>query len=187
MSSRPLNSSNNSSHNPVSFHLVLVGLSGAGKSTVGRMLAKRLLLPFVDLDRRLEAESGMSVSDIFSTYGEPEFRLRESRLLEAVLTESPSVIAAGGGTLVDDHARQSAKARGRIIWLVVSPQVAAERVMRSEARPLLTKNAEKSLLQLLTQREASYSDCDVSLNSDVLSPAELTDELVRWVEQENCR
>jgi len=97
--------------------VVLTGFMGAGKTTVGEALARALALPFVDLDREIEAESGRSVREIFAESGEPEFRRLERRRLELALAAGDRVIAAGGGTLVEPANLELARARGVVVWL----------------------------------------------------------------------
>ena len=158
-------------------HVVLVGLSGAGKSTVGRLLAERLGRPFIDLDRRLEADSNMSVSDIFAKLGESEFRRRESTVLRAVLQEQESVIAAGGGTLVAAVNRKLIHESSRTIWLSVSPMIAAARVSESEHRPLLASDPTGNLERLLKRRKSSYAEADMVIETDSLTAREVADSL----------
>ena len=163
-------------------HLVLTGLSGAGKSTIGRLLADRLNRPFVDLDRFLEAEAKQSIAAIFAQYGESEFRRRESLALQTALHGVPSVISAGGGTLVSRESRDRVRDVGLVVWLQVSPPTAAKRVRGSEERPLLSGDMTSKLEKLLQARRTSYADCDISLDTDALSPEEVTERVLQWLE-----
>ena len=162
-------------------HLVLTGLSGAGKSTIGQLLAGASDRPFCDLDRQLEVESELSVTEMFETLGEDEFRRRELALLKSVLGGKPAVIAAGGGALITDISRQMVRTNGFLLWLRVTPIIAAQRVSRSEARPLLRGNAQRSLEQLLALRRASYADCDFSIDTDERSPEEIVGCILEWL------
>ena len=117
--------------------IVLVGLMGAGKSTVGRRLAARLNLPFVDADSEIETAAGMSIPDIFERFGEPYFRDGERRVIARLMTGGKRVIATGGGAFVDPDTRAAILARGYAVWLDASPAVLADRVSRRDTRPLL--------------------------------------------------
>lgn len=117
--------------------IVLVGLMGAGKSTVGRRLAQRLRLPFVDADAEIEAAAGMSVAEIFERFGEPYFRDGERRVIARLVDGRPKVIATGGGAFVNADTRALILAQATAVWLDADPRVLAERVKRRDTRPLL--------------------------------------------------
>lgn len=117
--------------------IVLVGLMGAGKSTVGRRLAAKLDLPFVDADAEIEAAAGMSIADIFERFGEPYFRDGERRVIARLMDGTARVIATGGGAFVDDRTRQAILSSALAVWLDAKPAVLADRVMRRDTRPLL--------------------------------------------------
>ena len=117
--------------------IVLVGLMGAGKSTVGRRLAARLGLPFVDADVEIEAAAGMSIPDIFDRFGEPYFRDGERRVIARLMNGDKRVIATGGGAFIDPETRAAILARGYAVWLDAKPSVLADRVSRRDTRPLL--------------------------------------------------
>ncbi len=137
--------------------LVLVGAPGAGKSTIGRQVAARLDLAFADTDRLVEDVAGMSVSDIFVTMGEPEFRRLEEEAIELALAENDGVIALGGGAILSEVTR------GRLashftVWLKVDLSDAASRVGMNTARPLLLGNVRGQLANLMKQREGWYRE-----------------------------
>lgn len=117
--------------------IVLVGLMGAGKSTVGRRLAARMRLPFVDADAEIEAAAGMTVAEIFEKFGEPYFRDGERRVIARLVDGRPKVIATGGGAFVNDQTRALILDQALAIWLDADPAVLAERVRRRDTRPLL--------------------------------------------------
>ena len=130
------------SHNPVDASwngspIVLVGLMGVGKSTVGRRLANRLRVPFVDADTAIEQAAGMSIPEIFEHYGEPYFRDGERRVIARLVDGRPKVIATGGGAFINDETRALILEQATAIWLNASPEVLAERVKRRDTRPLL--------------------------------------------------
>ncbi|WP_380941431.1 shikimate kinase [Sphingomonas floccifaciens] len=118
--------------------IVLVGLMGAGKSTVGRRLASRLSLPFVDADTEIETAAGMTVSEIFAKFGEPYFRDGERRVIARLIDGRPKVIATGGGAFVNDETRDLILTQATAIWLDADLRVLAERVKRRDTRPLLS-------------------------------------------------
>lgn len=137
--------------------LVLVGAPGAGKSTVGRRVAERLGVPFDDTDHLIEQQAGMSVSDIFVTAGEPEFRrLEEDAVAQALRTRS-GVLALGGGAVLSEKTR-SLLAGHRVVWLRVSMSEAATRVGMNTARPLLLGNVRTTLAGLLEARTPLYEE-----------------------------
>ncbi len=117
--------------------IVLVGLMGVGKSTVGRRLASRLKLPFVDADHEIEDAAGMSIPDIFDRFGEPYFRDGERRVIARLIDGRPKVIATGGGAFLNEQTRTLILDETIAIWLDAEPAVLAERVKRRDSRPLL--------------------------------------------------
>jgi shikimate kinase len=146
--------------------IVLVGMMGAGKSSVGRRLAKALDLPFVDADAEIEKAAGMSITDIFAKHGEPEFRAGERRVVARLLEEHPSVIATGGGAWMDDTTRAKVRARGVSVWLKAEIDTLLKRVKKRGGRPLLkTGDPEQVLRDLLAIREPVYAEADVTVVS----------------------
>jgi len=140
--------------------IALVGLMGAGKSSVARLLGTRLGVEVADLDAMLEAEEGSSVVELFRRHGEAGFRERESRALERSLAGGARVVACGGGIVLDRSNRELLRTRFRTVWLEVSPEVAAAR-MRSEieTRPMLEGGPiRQRLTELLRERSALYAE-----------------------------
>lgn len=149
--------------------IALVGLMGAGKSAVARVLGERLGVAAADLDAMIEAVEGASVAELFERSGEAWFRTRESELLEQALRAGVKVIACGGGIVLDPARRALLKSRCRVVWLEVSPAEAARRTARTAAtRPLLAgAPAEARLAQILTEREALYAEvAEVRVRTD---------------------
>ena len=134
--------------------IALVGLMGVGKSTVGRRLAGRLKLPFADGDVEIEAAAGMSVSDIFSSLGEAEFRAGEARVMRRLLEGPRMVLATGGGAMLNTDTRALMKARAVTVWMRADLETVAERVGRRDTRPLL--RGRDPLETLKTLAEARY-------------------------------
>jgi shikimate kinase len=136
--------------------IVLVGLMGVGKSTVGRRLAVRLRLPFVDADHEIEAAAGMTVAEIFDRFGEPYFRDGERRVIARLMDGTPKVIATGGGAFVNEETRGLILSQSTAIWLNAHPDVLAERVKRRDTRPLLRGRDPNSAIRS-TRRRISIS------------------------------
>ena len=136
---------------------VLVGAPGAGKSTVGRRAAERLGCEFVDTDALIEASAGMSVSDIFVTLGEPEFRAMEERTIAGALESREGIVSLGGGAVLSARTRDLLRA-APVIWLRVSLGDAAQRVGMNTARPLLLGNVRGTLSALLAERQPLYEE-----------------------------
>jgi len=154
--------------------LVLVGLMGAGKTTVGRRLAQRLQLPFVDADHEIEEAAGMSVSDIFARFGEPYFRDGERRVIARLIDGQPKVIATGGGAFINDETRALILDQTLAIWLEAEPAVLAERVRRRDTRPLLRgRDPEQALTELAEKRNPYYAMAPIRVLS-VAAPHDAT-------------
>lgn len=155
-------------------HLVLAGLPGAGKSTVGRLVADLLGAPFADLDSLIEARAGKPIPRIFADDGEPAFRALEAALGAELLAGAPTVISAGGGFLAEALNRHRALLAGYVIYLETSPAVAASRVAREGGRPLLEGgDAVTRLEQLLGQRLSVYLEAQDRVTTDGLTAVEV--------------
>jgi shikimate kinase len=146
--------------------IVLVGLMGAGKSTVGRRLATRLGLHFRDADHEIEAAAGMSIPDIFAIYGEPAFRAGERRVIERLLGEAPMVLATGGGAFMDPDTRAAVGRLGVSVWLRAEIAVLMRRVRKRSNRPLLQDpDPEGVMRRLMAARDPVYATADVAVDS----------------------
>lgn len=142
--------------------VVLVGMMGAGKSTIGRKLAQRLGAPFVDADTEIERAAGCSIPEIFKTYGEAAFRDGERRVIARLLEDPPHVLAMGGGAFVDPSTRDKTKANAVSIWLNPDFETLFRRVSRRANRPMLFVDDPRAQLQkLLQDRMPSYSEADI--------------------------
>ncbi len=141
-------------------HLVLVGLMGSGKTTVGRILAERLHRPFHDSDAMIEAQTGRTVRDIWAADGEAAFRAVETQVLNEALDDpTPSVIAAAGGVVLRDENRAVLRnGRSRVVWLCADPSHLVDRVRSGGHRPLLDNDPEATLRQMFADREELYRD-----------------------------
>jgi shikimate kinase len=146
--------------------VVLVGLMGAGKSTVGRRLAKRLGLPFVDSDVAIEEASGSRTDELFERYGEDDFRDGERRLVARLVEGAVRVIATGGGAFNDPRTRQILNERAITVWLDAPVGVLAERTSRRNNRPLLRKgDPEQILSRLADERRGFYEEAKIHIRS----------------------
>lgn len=146
--------------------VVLVGLMGAGKSTVGRRLAQAIGAPFYDSDDEIERAAGMTVADIFDRYGEAHFRDRERRVIERLLTEGPAVVATGGGAFMNEQTRVLAKALGHVVWLRADLDTLASRCGRRDDRPLLRNGDMREILsRLIAERYPVYAQADSVIDS----------------------
>lgn len=160
---------------------VLIGAPGAGKSTIGRRVAERLKVPFVDTDALIEEESGMSVADMFVELGEPEFRLREEDAVRRALAEQSGVVALGGGAILSESTRQLL-AEHTVVWLRVNVSDAASRVGMNQARPLLLGNVRGRLTQLLNERTPLYeSVASITIETDGRPVREVTSSVLAAV------
>ena len=156
---------------------------GAGKTTVGRRLARALGRPFLDSDQQVEARTGRTVREIFEADGEPAFRALETEALaDALATSAPAVIAAAGGTVLSEANRERMQAAGRVIWLRADPEVLAERVRNGAHRPLLADDPAKVVHDLDAARRSLYEEvADHIVDTAGRSPDDVLDELRRLV------
>ena len=156
--------------------IVLVGMMGVGKSTVGRRLAARLKLPFVDADHEIElAHAGMTIPEIFAEHGEPYFREGEARVIARLLDGPPGVLATGGGAYMREETRERIHASAVSIWLKADHDVILRRVKRRADRPLLqTEDPAGTLQRLMDARYPVYAGADLT----VLSRDEPHDKIV---------
>ena len=146
--------------------IVLVGLMGCGKSSVGRRLAVRLGLPFVDADTEIEVAAGKTIPEIFTDYGEPHFRDREHLVIGRLLGNGPQVLATGGGAYMRSDTREAIREAGISVWLRAEFPVLMRRVMRREDRPMLkTADPEATLRELMAVRYPIYAEADVTVES----------------------
>lgn len=147
--------------------IVLVGLMGAGKSTVGRRLATVLDVPFIDSDQEIVEAAGCSISDIFELYGESIFRDLEQRILLRLIGSAPAVIATGGGAFMQPAIRDAIKEKAISVWLKADLEVLVERVSRRDNRPLLKQGDKTAILdKLMQERYPVYALADIAIDSN---------------------
>jgi shikimate kinase len=140
--------------------IVLVGMMGAGKSSIGRRFAGRLGIPFVDADTEIEAAAGMTIPEIFEKHGEPYFRAGEARVIARLLDNGPSVLATGGGSVMDPHTRELIREKGISVWLNADLDVLIKRTKRRNDRPLVEK-----IKELMPLRQPFYAESAIVVQS----------------------
>jgi shikimate kinase len=159
--------------------VVLVGMMGAGKSSIGRRLAGRLGIAFVDADVEIEKAAGMSIPDIFATRGEPEFRAGEARVIARLLDGGPQVLATGGGAFLNPDTRVAISAKGISVWLNAEFDVLMRRIRRRQDRPLLkTDDPAATLQELITLRYPVYELADLTVQSREVPHERIVEEIV---------
>jgi shikimate kinase len=159
---------------------VLVGMMGAGKSSIGRRVAARLAIPFVDADAEIELAADMTIAEIFAVHGEPYFRAGEARVIARLLEGGPQVLATGGGAVINPDTRALIKAKGVSIWLSADFDVLMRRITkRKNERPLLqTADPEATLRALLAERDPIYAQADITVQSRDVAHDAIVAEIV---------
>ncbi|QWW67470.1 shikimate kinase [Rhizobium sp. WYJ-E13] len=163
-------------------NLVLVGLMGAGKSSVGRLVAQQLGVPFIDSDIEIERVSRMTITELFAAYGEEEFRALEARVMKRLLKGGPRVVSTGGGAFINARTRRHIKKGGLSVWLKADLDVLWERVNKRDTRPLLkTENPKQTLENLMNARYPIYAEADLTVLSRDVRKEVMADEVLRAV------
>ena len=169
--------------------IVLIGMMGVGKSSVGRRLSARLAIPFVDADTEIEKAAGMSIADIFSQHGEEYFRSGEARVIARLLEGGPQVLATGGGAFMNPKTRDAIRAKGVSVWLKAELDVLLRRInKRRNDRPLLqTADPGETLRALLMEREPVYAQADLTVQSREVAHdaivADIMTALASWLKE----
>ncbi len=146
--------------------LVMVGLMGCGKSSVGRRLAMELMLPFLDADDEIEKAADMTIPEIFQQHGEAYFRNGERRVIGRILANGPQVLATGGGAYMNEETRAAIREAGYSIWLNAELPVLMRRVLKRENRPLLKSgDPEGTMRRLMAERYPVYAEADMKIDS----------------------
>ncbi len=159
--------------------VVLVGMMGAGKSSVGRRLAMRLAIPFIDADTEIERAAGMTIPEIFAAHGEAYFRAGETRVIARLLDSGPQVLATGGGAFMNPETRVTLRNKAVSVWLRATVEVLARRIKRRNDRPLL-KNGDPvgTLRRLIDERYPVYAEADITVDSREVTHDTIVDEIV---------
>jgi shikimate kinase len=159
--------------------VVLVGMMGAGKSSIGRRLAERLGIGFADADAEIEAAHRMSIPDIFDTYGEAYFRAGEARVIARLLDGGPQVLATGGGAFMNADTRSAIAARGVSVWLNAELDVLMRRIKRRHNRPLLkSDDPGETLRRLIGERYPIYAQAEITVQSRDVPHEKIVDEII---------
>jgi len=169
--------------------VVLVGMMGAGKSTIGRRLAARLHLPFLDADTEIElAHANMTIPEIFAAHGEPYFRDGEARVIARLLDGGPGVIATGGGAFMREETRQRVRDKAVSVWLKADADTIMKRVKRRADRPLLqTADPAATIARLIEERHPVYQGADLTIASRDVLHEKIVEECVAALHQHLCR
>lgn len=164
--------------------VTLIGLMGAGKSTVGRKLSQMLDLPFRDTDVEIETAARMTIPELFETYGEPEFRALEARVVARLALEGPQVLATGGGAYMSPETRAMLRERAVTVWLKADLDVLMERVRRRSNRPLLNTADPQGVMQgLIDARYPVYAEADITVTSRNIRREVIAEEIVEALDR----
>ena len=145
--------------------IILVGLMGAGKTKLGRILASSINVPFIDTDAEIEKAAGYSIQEIFDRFGEPHFRDGERRVIKRLLTDQPAVLATGGGAYMDEQLREAMSEHGITIWLRADLELLVKRTKYRSGRPLLNKGNTREILSgLMASRYPVYAKSDIIID-----------------------
>ncbi len=159
--------------------IVMVGLMGCGKSAIGRRLAARLGIPFIDADEEIERAAGQSISDIFAAHGEAYFRDGERKVIQRLLANGSQVLATGGGAFMSAETRAAVRERGLSIWLRADLPVLMRRVGKRNTRPLLkTDDPEAVMRRLMSERYPVYAEADLVIESRDVAHEVIVEEIV---------
>jgi shikimate kinase len=169
--------------------IVLVGLMGAGKTSVGRRLAERLELGFVDADHEIEKAAGKTIAEIFADHGEAYFREGEKRVIGRLLENGPQVLATGGGAYMNEETRALIKQHGVSVWLKADLELLLKRVMKRDNRPLLKQGDRREVMaNLIAVRYPIYAEADVVVESQDVQHSQMVNEVIHalasWFERE---
>lgn len=175
--------------------ILLVGMMGAGKTSLGRLLSRQLKMPFVDSDKEIEKITGFTISDLFARYGEQEFRKGEERIMERLLNGRPCVLSSGGGAFLSAHTRAVAKEHSVSVWLKAETKVLSRRTQGRKHRPLIpAADNQKVIDRLIQECYPIYEEADIMVQSLQESPFQTVRRLlsalenkkiVEYVEKEN--
>ncbi len=159
--------------------VILVGMMGSGKSSIGRRLAAALEMPFVDADAEIEQAAGMTIEDMFAVHGEPYFREGEKRVIRRLLQGGPQVLSTGGGAVVSPPTRAAIAKGGISIWLDAPVDLLLQRVMRRDNRPLLKTDDPRAVLErLLSERRPYYAEANLKFESRDAPHEAVVDEIL---------
>lgn len=164
-------------------NIYLIGFMGAGKTTVGKLLAEQLKRGFVEMDEAIERREGKKIVDIFSLYGESYFREKEKEVLKDIAQKSGLVVSCGGGIVIDKENIEILKSTGTVFWLMASPEVIYQRTRGCSVRPLLNvDNPKERIKELLSRRLSLYQQAHHYIDTSHLSPQEVVRKIIEVLE-----
>lgn len=164
--------------------IVMVGLMGCGKSSVGRRLAAKLALPFVDADEEIEKSAAKSINDIFADHGEAFFRDRECRVITRLLGAGPQILATGGGAFINPETRNKIRESGISVWLKADLPILLRRVLKRDTRPLLKSSDPESVMKsLMAARYPIYTEADITVESRDVPHETIVSEVIQALEK----
>ncbi len=167
-------------------NIFVIGFMGAGKTTAGRLLAKKLNLKFCDLDETVEKELGMTINEIFSRHGEDFFRDEESKMLRSVAQRERQVVSTGGGVVLREENWEAMRGAGIVVYLRASAEVLYNRVKNKTMRPLLqVENPFENVQELLSRRILLYEKADLIVDTENLSPQDVALEIAERIGESN--
>ncbi len=161
--------------------IVLVGLMGAGKTSVGRRLAEKLDIPFVDADHEIETAAGKSIAEIFADHGEDYFREGERRVIARLLENGKQVLATGGGAYMNEETRKRIQANGISIWLKADLELLLKRVSKRNDRPLLRENPEAVMQNLMEKRYPTYAEANITVESRDVQHGQMVNDVIKAI------
>ncbi|MDD9911274.1 MAG: shikimate kinase [Ahrensia sp.] len=165
--------------------IVLVGIMGVGKSTIGKRMSQYLDIPFVDADKEIEKAAGMSIEDIFDQFGESAFRSGEKKVIKRLMGEGQKILATGGGAFMNEEIREDIAEGGVSVWLDADLEILMKRVQRRSDRPLLKEDDPEAVMKaLLAERNPVYALADVKIESRTVSRDVIAGELVDLLAEE---
>lgn len=164
--------------------ILLVGMMGVGKTSLGRILSKKLQLPFVDSDKEIEKSMGLTITELFAKVGEEEFRLGEERVMNRLLNGAPCVLSSGGGAFLSEKTRALAKSKAISVWLKADGDVISKRTQGRSHRPLVPAADNRKIVeQLIAERYPLYSEADITVESFCESPYKTANRLLSELEK----
>ncbi len=161
--------------------IVLVGLMGAGKTSVGRRLAEKLDIPFVDADHEIETAAGKTIAEIFADHGESYFREGERRVIARLLENGKQVLATGGGAYMNEETRNRIKANAISIWLKADLELLLKRVRKRNDRPLLRENPEAVMRNLIEKRYSTYAEANITVESRDVQHGQMVNDVIKAI------
>lgn len=160
-------------------HVILIGMMGTGKTTVGQVLAKKTSLPWKDTDKEIEQVIGMTIAQYFSKFGEKEFRKLETEKLRELLSKSPAIITTGGGVVLKEENRKLLSQNGFVIQLKAQPEVIIKRIQQAkEMRPLLVGNIQEKVYTIMRARKGLYDFADWTIDTTELSVDQVVEHII---------